>query len=131
VGRLAAPSGPREGDLLDGARGATPEPAQQPVDRAAPDQFRCAARSRRSTRRDPGASIPRRRPPRALATACGALLFFASDTVLALDGFVAPVPLAPFWILSTSFTAQLLIARHALPDPPARRAAPLPVHVAG
>jgi hypothetical protein len=51
--------------------------------------------------------------------------------VLALDRFVAPVPLAPFWILSTYFTAQLLIARHALPDPPARRAASLPVHVAG
>ncbi len=66
-----------------------------------------------------------------VATAAGALLFVASDTVLALDRFVAPVPLAPFWILSTYFTAQLLIARHALPDPPARRAASLPVHVAG
>jgi hypothetical protein len=37
-------------------------------------------------------------------------------------------PFAPFWILSTCFTAQLLTARHALPDPAARREAPLPVH---
>jgi sterol desaturase/sphingolipid hydroxylase (fatty acid hydroxylase superfamily)/uncharacterized membrane protein YhhN len=72
-----------------------------------------------------------RRDAASVATAAGALLFVASDTVLALDRFVGPVPLAPFWILSTYFTAQLLIARHALPDPSARRAAALPVHVAG
>lgn len=71
-----------------------------------------------------------RRDAASVATAGGALLLVASDTVLALDRFVAPVPLAPFWILSTYFTAQLLIARNALPDPPARRAAPLPVHLA-
>jgi sterol desaturase/sphingolipid hydroxylase (fatty acid hydroxylase superfamily)/uncharacterized membrane protein YhhN len=71
-----------------------------------------------------------RRDAASVATAAGALLFVASDTVLALDRFVGPVPIAPFWILSTYFTAQLLIARHALPDPPARRAARLPVHLA-
>ena len=56
------------------------------------------------------------------AVAAGALLFMASDTLLALNRFVAPLPAAPLLVLSTYFTAQLLIARFALSARSPRRA---------
>ncbi|HML24649.1 MAG TPA: lysoplasmalogenase [Aggregatilinea sp.] len=40
----------------------------------------------------------------------GAYLFVASDSVLAVNRFRGPVKRAPFWVLSTYFAAQLLIA---------------------
>ncbi|WP_119067739.1 lysoplasmalogenase [Aggregatilinea lenta] len=40
----------------------------------------------------------------------GAYLFVASDSVLAVDRFRGPIKHAPFWVLSTYFAAQLLIA---------------------
>jgi alkylglycerol monooxygenase len=62
-----------------------------------------------------------------LAVAVGSGLFMLSDATLAIHRFAQPLPLAPFWILSTYYAAQLLIvcnarevAVHALPDPPGR-----------
>jgi sterol desaturase/sphingolipid hydroxylase (fatty acid hydroxylase superfamily)/uncharacterized membrane protein YhhN len=55
-----------------------------------------------------------RRDPASIAVAAGAVLFMASDTMLALDRFVAPLPLAPLGILGTYFVAQLLIAGNVL-----------------
>lgn len=46
--------------------------------------------------------------------AAGAVLFIASDTLLALNRFMTPLPVAPLLVLSTYFIAQLLIARFAL-----------------
>ncbi len=40
----------------------------------------------------------------------GALLFVASDSLLAIDRFRKKLPLARLWILGTSFSAQWLIA---------------------
>ena len=40
----------------------------------------------------------------------GAYLFVASDSVLAVDRFRGRIRYAPFWVLSTYFAAQLLIA---------------------
>ncbi|WHZ13016.1 MAG: Fatty acid hydroxylase family (carotene hydroxylase/sterol desaturase) [Burkholderiaceae bacterium] len=49
----------------------------------------------------------------AMGVAAGALLFMASDTLLALDRFAHPLPLAPLWVLSSYYAAQLLIAHNA------------------
>jgi alkylglycerol monooxygenase len=46
--------------------------------------------------------------------AAAALLFMLSDSILAVNKFIMPVPLAPLWILSTYFMAQLLFAHFAL-----------------
>jgi sterol desaturase/sphingolipid hydroxylase (fatty acid hydroxylase superfamily)/uncharacterized membrane protein YhhN len=58
----------------------------------------------------------------ARTVAAGAVLFMTSDTLLAVNRFVAPLPLAALWVLSTYFAGQLLIARFAAPsaadDPP-------------
>lgn len=51
----------------------------------------------------------------AWGVAIGAVFFMLSDTLLALNRFVAPLPLAPLWVLSTYYAAQLLIVRHARP----------------
>jgi alkylglycerol monooxygenase len=50
----------------------------------------------------------------ALAVAVGSLFFMASDTLLAVNRFALPVPLAPLWVLATYYAAQILIARNAL-----------------
>ena len=47
--------------------------------------------------------------------ALGACIFMISDVVIAIHKFVIPVPLESMWILSTYFTAQLLIVHHARP----------------
>jgi sterol desaturase/sphingolipid hydroxylase (fatty acid hydroxylase superfamily)/uncharacterized membrane protein YhhN len=49
-----------------------------------------------------------------VAVACGACLFMLSDSLLALNKFVQPLPLAGLWILSSYYAAQVLIARHIL-----------------
>jgi uncharacterized membrane protein YhhN len=36
-----------------------------------------------------------------------------SDTLIAIDKFLVPLPLAPFWILVTYYAAQLLIVHHS------------------
>jgi alkylglycerol monooxygenase len=46
--------------------------------------------------------------------AVGALLFMASDSLLAINLFVAPLTLSPLWVLSTYFAAQIMIAQNAL-----------------
>ena len=52
--------------------------------------------------------------PGARAVALGACLFMCSDTILALNKFVSPLPMASFWVLLTYFAAQILMASHAL-----------------
>ena len=49
------------------------------------------------------------RSTNALQVALGASCFMVSDTLLALDRFVQPVPHAPFWVLISYFAAQALI----------------------
>lgn len=53
--------------------------------------------------------------------AVGACLFMASDALLALDRFWAPIPLAPLWVLATYYAAQGLIVRGALRGTPGAR----------
>jgi alkylglycerol monooxygenase len=50
----------------------------------------------------------------ALGVAIGAGFFMLSDTLLAVNRFVMPLPLAPLWVLASYFTAQFLIVRHTL-----------------
>ncbi len=50
--------------------------------------------------------------------AAGACIFMVSDTFIAINKFLTPVPLASLWILVTYYTAQLLITHHARPDHP-------------
>lgn len=47
------------------------------------------------------------------AVAIGAGFFMLSDSLLALNLFWRPIPLAPLWVLSTYYVAQILIARYA------------------
>lgn len=56
------------------------------------------------------------RDPAAWGVAIGAGCFMLSDALLALNKFVAPLPLAPLWVLGTYYAAQILIVRHARPD---------------
>ncbi len=51
----------------------------------------------------------------ALAVALGAGFFMLSDSLLALNKFVLPLPMAPLWVLGTYYAAQILIVRHARP----------------
>lgn len=53
----------------------------------------------------------------AVAVAAGAVFFMASDSLLAINRFAVPLPLAQFWVLGTYYVAQLLIARNALAAP--------------
>jgi uncharacterized membrane protein YhhN len=46
--------------------------------------------------------------------AAGSVLFMASDSLLAINKFVAPIALSQLWVLGTYFAAQLLIARNML-----------------
>jgi len=50
----------------------------------------------------------------ALWVGIGASFFMLSDTLLALNKFVSPLPLAPLWVLSTYYIAQVLIVRGML-----------------
>jgi uncharacterized membrane protein YhhN len=47
--------------------------------------------------------------------AAGACVFMVSDSLIALDKFVTPLPLASLWILITYYCAQMLIVHHARP----------------
>lgn len=44
----------------------------------------------------------------------GALLFTLSDSILAFNRFVSPLPLASFWVMTTYASAQLLITEGSL-----------------
>ncbi len=59
---------------------------------------------RATVRRDAGATL----------VALGAGCFMLSDTLLALNKFVTPLPWAPLWVLSTYYVAQVLIVRGML-----------------
>jgi alkylglycerol monooxygenase len=50
----------------------------------------------------------------ALAVAVGSGFFMLSDSLLAVNKFAVPLPLASLWVLATYYAAQILIARHSL-----------------
>jgi uncharacterized membrane protein YhhN len=52
--------------------------------------------------------------PEARWAALGGLLFMSSDSLLAVNKFVVPLPASALWILATYWAAQMCIAR-ALP----------------
>jgi len=54
------------------------------------------------------------RDPASVAVAAGAGFFMLSDSLLATNKFAFALPLAQFWVLSTYYVAQVLIARNAL-----------------
>jgi alkylglycerol monooxygenase len=54
--------------------------------------------------------------------AVGACVFMASDSLIAINKFLTPVPLSPLWILCTYYAAQMLIVHHARPTHPPREA---------
>ncbi|MBC5764892.1 sterol desaturase family protein [Ramlibacter sp. GTP1] len=45
--------------------------------------------------------------------AAGAVLFMLSDSLLAINRFATPLPLAQLWVLATYYNAQLLFAHNA------------------
>ena len=47
-----------------------------------------------------------------VAVAWGACIFMTSDSLIAVNRFVAPVPLAGLWVLSTYYAAQILIVHN-------------------
>jgi sterol desaturase/sphingolipid hydroxylase (fatty acid hydroxylase superfamily)/uncharacterized membrane protein YhhN len=51
------------------------------------------------------------------AVAVGALFFMASDSLLAVNKFALPLPMAQFAVLATYYVAQALIALNARPAP--------------
>lgn len=50
--------------------------------------------------------------------ALGACVFMVSDSLIAINKFVNPVPLSSLWILSTYYMAQMLMVHHARPAVP-------------
>jgi alkylglycerol monooxygenase len=50
-----------------------------------------------------------------MAVAIGAGFFMLSDTLLAINRFAQPLPMAQFWVLATYYAAQVLIVRNARP----------------
>ena len=50
----------------------------------------------------------------AIAVAIGACFFMLSDSLLALNKFAVPFPMAQFFVLASYYVAQILIARNAL-----------------
>jgi sterol desaturase/sphingolipid hydroxylase (fatty acid hydroxylase superfamily)/uncharacterized membrane protein YhhN len=53
--------------------------------------------------------------PAALKVAVGACFFMLSDSLLATNRFVLPLPVASLWVLATYYAAQWLIAAHVRP----------------
>ncbi|MHB8950838.1 MAG: lysoplasmalogenase [Rhodoferax sp.] len=54
----------------------------------------------------------------AAAVALGACVFMLSDSLIAINRFVQPLPLVSVWVLLTYYTAQILIVRYARPVAP-------------
>ena len=61
------------------------------------------------------AAVLRDADPSARWVAVGACFFMLSDSLLATNRFVTPLPLAALWVLGTYYTAQMLIVRNARP----------------
>jgi sterol desaturase/sphingolipid hydroxylase (fatty acid hydroxylase superfamily)/uncharacterized membrane protein YhhN len=61
------------------------------------------------------AAVLRNTDPAALWVAVGACFFMLSDSLLATNRFVSPLPLASLWVLGTYYAAQILIVRHTRP----------------
>ena len=53
--------------------------------------------------------------------AVGACIFMLSDTLIAVNKFLTPVPLAPLWVLASYYAAQMLIVHFARPQTLARQ----------
>ena len=51
----------------------------------------------------------------ATLVAVGACFFLLSDTLLAFNRFVQPLPMAGLWVLGTYYVAQIMLARNLLP----------------
>jgi uncharacterized membrane protein YhhN len=58
--------------------------------------------------------------PGSRGLAAGAVIFMASDAMLAINRFTTPLPLAEFWVLATYYLAHALIVHHAVPRSQAR-----------
>ncbi len=48
----------------------------------------------------------------AMLVAVGACVFMLSDTLIAVNRFIMPLPLSSLWVLSTYYLAQILIVLH-------------------
>ena len=55
----------------------------------------------------------------ATAVGLGACVFMLSDSLIAINRFVQPLPLVSLWVLASYYTAQILIVRCARPVVPA------------
>jgi alkylglycerol monooxygenase len=55
------------------------------------------------------------RDPASIAVAAGACCFMLSDSLLAVNRFLEPLPLSALWVLSSYYLAQILIVRNARP----------------
>jgi alkylglycerol monooxygenase len=53
----------------------------------------------------------------ATLVAIGACFFMLSDTLLAVNRFIQPLPLVSLWVLGTYYIAQIMIARNVLAKP--------------
>jgi len=59
--------------------------------------------------------------------AWGAGIFMLSDTMIAINKFLLPIPMADLWILSTYYAAQIIIMHHILSNNAStKKATPLP-----
>lgn len=58
----------------------------------------------------------------ARAVALGACFFMLSDSLIAINRFVQPLPLVPLWVLSSYYLAQILMVKNARPVSPSLRA---------
>ena len=54
----------------------------------------------------------------AIGVAVGAAFFMLSDTLLAINRFVSPLPMSQVWVLSTYYAAQILIVRNIVRPQP-------------
>ena len=55
------------------------------------------------------------RNPASTAVALGACIFMLSDSLIAINRFVQPLPLVSLWVLTTYYLAQILMVRNAKP----------------
>ncbi len=60
----------------------------------------------------------------ARAVGLGACVFMLSDSLIAINRFVQPLPLVSVWVLATYYTAQILIVRYVRPVVPVVPAVP-------
>ncbi len=58
------------------------------------------------------------RDSRSAAVALGACVFMLSDSLIAINRFVQPLPLVSLWVLSSYYLAQVLMVHNARPAAP-------------